>query len=300
MNPRNNRNPADTRLGIALVVAGLCVASLSGALMKLLSEDMNVYQIAWFRFMFSFLSLWPIAALVLRPAALRPARPGMHVVRGLTMSGATVCFVIGVRTIEFSDAIAILYAYPFLLTVLAVLFLGERVRGGGWVGLFGGFAGVLLVMRPEFGTVNTGTYFVFLCAVIISIQMAINRKLGSVSHPLVTALWGSFFAAASLSLVLPYYWEPVDAQQFWLLCLVALTGTVTQTCLAYGFSKAEASTIAPFTYLEIVAAILIGYLFFGTLPYWVSWVGIGLIVASGIIVARSLGQPVAVRQNPKY
>ncbi|MCY3769925.1 MAG: DMT family transporter [Gammaproteobacteria bacterium] len=300
MNLKNNGNPGNSRLGIALVVVGLCTASLSGALMKLLSEDLNVYQIAWFRFMFSFLSLLPVAAVMLGPATLRPGRLGMHLFRGLTMSGATVCFVIGARTIEFSDAIAILYAYPFLLTVLAVLFLGEQVRWSGWAGLVGGFAGVLLVMRPEFDNVNTGVYFVFLCAVIISIQMVINRKLGSVSHPLVTALWGSFSAAASLSVVLPYYWEPVDGQQFWLLCLIALTGTVTQTCLVYGFSKAEASAIAPFTYLEIVAAILIGYLFFGTLPNWISWSGIGLIVVSGIIVARSLGGPSTARQNPKY
>ena len=72
---------------------------------------------------------------------MAPARKGMQVVRGLSLASATVAFVAGARTIDFADAIAILYAYPFLLTVLAATFLGERVRWVGWLGVVGGFVG---------------------------------------------------------------------------------------------------------------------------------------------------------------
>ncbi len=216
------------------------------------------------------------------------------------MSAATVSFIVGAQTIDFADAIAILYAYPFLLTVIAILFLGERVRWVGWIGICGGFIGVLLVMRPEFENVNQGTWFVFLCAVIVSVQMAMNRKLGSVSHPLVTALWGGAVATITLSVLIPFYWQPINLQQFGLLFAMALTGTVNQVCLVYGFAKAEASTIAPFTYLEIVAAVVFGYFIFGTLPGWISWIGIVLIVISGIVVAKSLAGLAVIRRNPKF
>ena len=71
-------------------------------------------------------------------------------VRGLTMAAGTSFFVLGARTVDYADAIAILYAYPFLLVIIAVLFLGERASWTAWTGIIIGFIGVLLVMRPEF------------------------------------------------------------------------------------------------------------------------------------------------------
>jgi drug/metabolite transporter (DMT)-like permease len=155
-------------------------------------------------------------------------------------------------------------------------------------------------MRPEFDNFNSGSLWVFLCAVVISIQMAINRKLGSISHPLVTTLWGALVATVSLSVLVPFYWAPVNSNHLWLLVLMAATGAVNQTCLVYGFGQAEASTLAPFTYFEIVAAVIFGLLIFDTLPGWISWAGIALIIASGILVARSLGGRQTTRRGPKY
>ena len=273
------------------MICGLTLAAVTGAIMKLLSEQLHPVQITWFRFLGFTLILFPVVAIRIGSSALRPGRPWMQVVRGLTMSSATVAFVVGARTVDYADAIAILYAYPFLLTVLAAWFLGEKVRPVGWLGVTGGFLGVLLVMQPEFETINTGTLFVFLCAVIVSIQMAMNRKLGSVSHPLATIIWGAVVATVSLSLIVPWFWQPVNAAQWGLLLLMVLTGAVNQTCLVYGFAYAEASTLAPFTYLEIVAAVVVGLIVFGTLPTWLSWIGIGLVIACGLLVAFSLRHP---------
>lgn len=296
-------NPASlrqTRLGIVMVVAGLSVAAFTGALMKLLSDDLHAIQITWFRFLgFALILILPVAVRFGR-SVLRPARPAMQVIRGVSLAAATVSFVVGARTIDYADAIAILYAYPFLLSILAVLFLGEKVRLAGWIGVAGGFVGVLLVMRPEFNAINTGSLFVFLCAVIVSFQMFLNRWMGSFSHPLVTSLWGAIVATVLLSLLVPFYWTPLTGNHFWLLCLVAITGSINQVLVVVAFSKAEASTLAPFTYFEIAAAVMLGFLLFGTMPSWLSWVGIGFIAASGLLVARSLSAPVAPRRNPKF
>jgi drug/metabolite transporter (DMT)-like permease len=268
--------------------------------MKLLSDDLNAYQIAWFRFCGYALILFPVVAIRFGRSALKPARPAMQIVRGVTMASATVAFVIGARTIDFADAIAILYAYPFLLTILAVIFLNERVRLVGWIGISGGFLGVIMVMRPEFSGFDIGSLYVFLCAVIISVQMVLNRKLGSLSHPLVISIWGAVVATLVLSIILPLYWQPINLKQFLLLSLVAASGAINQTCLVYGFSKAEASTLAPFTYFEIVASVFIGFAMFGTLPDWISWAGIGLIITSGLLVARSLGKIATPQRSPKF
>lgn len=286
--PNQAHNPLHTRQGILFIILGLSLASLAGAMMKLLTEDFNAFQITWFRFTGFALIMLPIVLIRFGRSVLKPARPGIQVVRGFSMIASTLTFTIGVQTVDFADAIAILYAYPFLLIVLAVIFLRERVHWTGWLGVGGGFIGVLLIMRPEFRTINTGTLYVFFCAVVVSIQMTLNRKLGTLSHPLVTAFWGTLIASVVLSLLLPFYWQPVTQSKLWLVGLLIICGAVSQTLTVFAFSKAAASTLAPFTYFEIVAAVIIGYVVFGTLPVWISWIGILLISVSGLIVARSL------------
>jgi drug/metabolite transporter (DMT)-like permease len=294
-----DHSPAETRQGIILIVVGLSIASLAGAIMKILTEDLSALQITWIRFFGYALIMLPIVMIRFGRPALRPARPGIQVIRGITMAAATVAFITGVQTVDFADAIAILYAYPFLLVLLAVLFLGERVHTAGWIGIIGGFVGVLLVMRPEFKSFNSGTLWVLLSAIIISIQLALNRKLGTLSHPLVTSLWGAVTASIILSLFLAFHWQPIGSDNLWLIAVLIICGGLSQTMIVFSFARATASALAPFTYFEIVAAVAIGYFMFGTLPVWISWAGIFLITVSGLIVARSLPSREAPQRNPK-
>ncbi len=294
-----DHSPAETRQGIILIVVGLSIASLAGAIMKILTEDLSALQITWIRFFGYALIMLPIVMIRFGRPALRPARPGIQVIRGITMAAATVAFITGVQTVDFADAIAILYAYPFLLVLLAVLFLGERVHTAGWIGIIGGFVGVLLVMRPEFKSFNSGTLWVLLSAIIISIQLALNRKLGTLSHPLVTSLWGAVTASIILSFFLAFHWQPIGSDNLWLIAVLIICGGLSQTMIVFSFAKATASALAPFTYFEIVAAVAIGYFMFGTLPAWISWAGIFLITLSGLIVARSLPSREAPQRSPK-
>ena len=283
-----------------MVVVALSVAAFAGAIMKKLGDQISAYQIAWFRFSGMSLILLPYLVRRYGLAGLKPARPLIQMVRGLTMAGGTTAFVIGAQTVDYADAIAILYAYPFLLVILAVVFLGEHANWSVWIGVTGGFIGVLLVMRPEFDQLNTGNLYIFACAVIISIQLTLNRKLSIVSPPLVTAFTGAVIATITLSLLLPGSWEPVPDDAWWFIALLVLSGTVNQTLLVFAFALADASTLVPFTYFEIVSAILFGYLFFGTLPSLLSWFGILLITAGGIYVARSFPIRNISRRIPKF
>ncbi len=288
------------RLAIVNVVCGLCIAAVVGALMKYLTDSMSVFQITWLRFLGQTVLFLPITLLIVGGDTFKPKRPVLQIVRGLTLSGATLAFVTGARTTDFADAIAILYAYPFLLTVIAVLFLEERVRLAGWISVAGGFMGVLLVIRPHFDYVDIGALWVFLSAVIVSSQMAINRKLGSLSHPMVTTFIGGLVATISLSIFVPFHWSMIPLELILVVVLMILLGAVSQALLVYGFSHAEASTLAPFTYFEIIAAVIIGLVMFGTVPDWISVGGIILIIGCGMVVARSINDGKTVRQSAKF
>jgi len=281
------------------VVIALSIAAFAGAIMKLLGEQISPFQVTWFRFTGMGLVLLPYLIWKYGLAGLNPARPFVQLLRGLTMGGATTAFVIGVKSVDYADAIAILYAYPFVLVILAVLLLGERAGWPVWIGVGAGFGGVLLVMRPEFDALNPGHFYIFVCAVLVAIQMTLNRKLSIVSPPLVTAFAGAVCASLLLSLMLPGSWQPIPDDAWWPIGLLVVSGAINQTMLVFAFAHADASTLAPFTYFEIVSAVIFGFLIFGTLPTQLSWAGIALITAGGIYVARALHVQNIPRRVPK-
>ena len=284
--------------GILLIIFGLSAAAFSGALMKLMSETMPPVLIVWFRFMGYFLIMLPV--LMWRRARVWPVpRPRMQVLRGLCMAGSTVCFITGARTLEYADAIAILYAYPFFLTVLAPILLGEKVSMAAWIGVCGGFMGVLIVVRPSFDGVGLDAVWVLACALLVTAQLILNRKLGSVADPLVTSTYGAAVATAVTAFGLPWLWQPVPVGDWGILVVLGIAGAISQTAIVLAFSRAPASDLAPFTYTEIVSAVVFGFLVFGTLPDSLGWIGMALIIASGVAVARAMSQRSTPRRNPK-
>ena len=298
-NPDQTAHAASQTRGIVMLIVGLSLAALSGALMKLLGEGLSAFQVAWFRFTGMALLLFPYLLWRYGVAGLKPARPLIQLVRGLSMAAGTTTFVIGAASVDYADAIAILYAYPFVLVIIAALFLGEQPGPAVWTGVTVGFIGVLLVMRPEFEQINTGTLYIFACAVIVAIQLALNRKLGSVSPPLVTAFAGALCASLALAVILPGTWVAIPDEAWPYIGMLILSGAVNQTLLVYAFAHADASTLAPFTYTEIISAVIFGYLFFATLPALLSWLGILLIAGSGWYVSRVMRMRSPSRRSAK-
>jgi len=268
--------------------------------MKMLAGSMSEFMVVWARYAGFFLVLLPVVLASQGRAAFRPAQPRLQIFRALTIALGTVAFVAGVRTIPFADAIAIIYVYPFILTLLAPHFLGERVPKIAWFGVIGGFTGVLVVMRPTFENLDQNALLVLLSGVLIAVHLLFNRKLGPLANPLMTSMWGALIATIALSAMLPFSWQIPDAGQLRLLAAIALTSAVSQSLMLYAFARAPASALAPFTYIEIVSAVIIGWVLFATVPDTVSWCGMALIVASGLIVAQApgLGAKVTKRRHP--
>ncbi len=287
------------RNGILLIVLGLSMAALTGALMKSLTSELSPMLIGWFRFTGYFLIMVPVALARVGRRAFKPPRVGIQIMRGLLLAIGTLSFMTGVRDLDYADAIAILYVYPFLMVLMAPLILGERVSAIGWVGVFGGFGGVLLVVRPEFRNFDVSALYVLFTGFLVAVQMLLNRKLGTLSDPAVISMWGALVASLVVMLTLPFGWQPVTAAQLGILALMALTSAISQTLMIMAFSRAPASDLAPFTYSEIVSAVLIGLVMFGTLPDTLSWAGIGLIMLSGVVVARAQAARPVVRHQQK-
>ena len=168
-----------------------------------------------------------------------------------------------------------------------------------WAGVAGGFAGVLLVVRPSFEGVGLDAVLVLCCALLVTSQLIINRKLGGFADPLATSCYGAGIATLVTSAALPWLWQPVPASDWWILALLAVLGAVSQTAVVLAFARTPASDLAPFTYTELISAVLFGFLLFGTLPDWISWTGIALICLSGVAVARAMAMRNVPRRVPR-
>ncbi len=287
--------------GLPALLAGLLLAALSGAAMKGLAETLPTSLIAWVRFTGFAAVMVPL--LLWRGKGgpmLRPAMPLAQVLRGLTVASSTTCFVLATRTLDFAEAITLLYVYPFLITLFAPVFLDEPPRLSTFLGVAGGFLGVLMVARPGLdGMGAAGTPFALSAGAFVAAQMIFNRRLGGSVDPMLTSFWGACVAALLLTPLAAWPEGGVDGRQGALLGAMVLTAASGQTLIAYAFARSPAADLAPFSYAEIVAAVGIGFALFGTLPDTVSIAGMAVIVVSGVAVARVQQGRITARRSPK-
>ena len=284
---------------ILIMVTALCLAALGGAVIKLLAGDMPPVLLAWFRFAIYGAILIPLAAWRGGRACLRPSRPLVQILRGLLLAAGNTAFIFGVIHVDYANAIAILYVYPFIMVGLSALILGEPVSRPAWIGVAGGFCGVLMVMRPDPATLEVGALFILVTGFTVAVQMLLNRKLGSESDPLLVSMWGAVVAALALSLALPFTWQMPTADHLVLIGVVGGLTALSNTLMIIAMARAPAGQIAPFTYFEIIAGIVIGMVMFGTLPDGLSWAGMALIAVSGIAVKRFPGV-LKLRRREKF
>ena len=150
--------------------------------------------------------------------------------------------------------------------------------------LGGGFLGVILVLRPNIMQMDFNGLFIVFTGLMVALQMLLNRKLGMATSPLIIAVWGAFIACLLSSLFVPFFWNVPGKTEIFVILILSVTTALSQTLMIIAMSWASADRVAPFTYFEIPSATLVGFLLFETLPDLTSWVGMALIIFSGVLV----------------
>ena len=272
-------------LGIGLVITGFGIAALSGAILKWIGSELPALQIAWGRYVFYLLCLLPFGLIRYRSAVFAPRQPVIQIARAGLILGATLLFILAVRDMPLAVSIAIVYVYPFLMTALSGVFLGEKVPGFAWFGVCSGFLGVLVVMRPDPWSLNVSALYALGAGVFFAAHLLLTRKVAKESPPLVASVYMALAALAMLTPFMPLYWQSMELWHVGALALAGTANALAHCVIMMAFQRAPASSLAPFTYVEIVFMIGYGMLFFAELPDTVSLAGIGLIVVSGLLVS---------------
>ena len=275
---------SDTGRGIALMTLAVGLYSIMDAMVKWLGPDYPVLEIVFFRSLFAFV---PIAYVLWRSgslAGLRTSRPWGHAARSLAGLISISLFFYAYTRMPLANVVAISFAAPLLVTALAVPLLGERVGWRRWSAVVVGFLGVIVMVKPDAGLFDeiavlalTGT--VFYALVIVSI-----RKLSRTETPLAIVFYYALTSTLVAGAAMPFVWVMPDTEGWVLLILVGLIGGVAQFAMTRAFSLADVSIIAPFDYMHILWAALLGFFIWGEIPGNTIWIGLPIVMASGIYI----------------
>jgi len=291
-----------------MLLAAVCFVLLDGT-GKYLVRDFPVAQVVWTRYV-SMMLLVMVALTSLQGwRHARTRRPWTHFARGLLLILTTGSVFAASRVLPLSQVYAISYLSPFLVAILAALFLGERVLPIMWLLIGTGFLGAMVIIRPELG-VNTapataaGIFWSLMTAVGIAGYQTMTRLLGSTEHPWTQILYASLVGVVLMAPFGLSAWQPPSLHAALLMGLMGVFGFLAQLFLVHAFTAGEAAMLAPFNYTTLVWATLFDAGVFGKLPGATTFLGALIIVGSGLAILwirwrqRRVALPVPLRPHP--
>lgn len=279
--------PAILARAILLLLGAQLLFNLVDTTGKYLVRDFPVVTVTWVRYVLQLVFMLAYARLYGIPMSLRTNRLGMHIARGLVLLGFAGFLFAALKFLPQAEAVAISFVAPLAILVLAGPLLGEHVGWPRWAAALGGFAGMLIVVRPGAGLAPIGVGFALATLACNAAFQLLTRKLAMTENAMTMVLLSALISSAGATLLLPLglpdHWP--DAWQTLLFLSFGVTGTISHFLLIRAYRLAPASLLAPFFYCHIIIATFCGWLFFGQLPDAVTFTGIGAIVASGAAIA---------------
>ncbi len=274
---------------VLMIVAAMIFAVLDG-LSKVIAGDQSVGQIVWARYTFAIpVLIWASPGTEWR-TLFRTRERKNQIIRGLIPLGISIAMVLAVRHLPLADATVILYMGPLLVVALSQPLLGEKVRLSAWIGVFVGFLAVLIVTRPGVSDLSLYALYPIAAGLFYAFFQIFTRKLGAAGErPETTLAWTLAIGVAISTPLAAFTWQPLSGLNWLILIALGLTFGLAQIFTIRAFALAPANRLAPFSYAQIIGAVLFGVVVFGALPDIWTWLGIALIIGAGLYVMKSRG-----------
>jgi drug/metabolite transporter (DMT)-like permease len=280
--PEASKRQEHVPLGILYMVGATIVFAASSACSKWLVATYPVGEVLFTR---SVVSLIACALVILPTSGLvvfRTSRLRHHVARSFSQFVSQSCLIIAFSLMPLAGAIAINFSAPLFAALVSIVLLKEKVGLARWTALLVGFLGVLIVTNPGAGAFQIGALFALANAILYgTVTAAVRGMTATESAPTLTlyqiVLITSFFAVvAPFGFIMPT-WD-----HWGLIVFNGLANAIGQYWWTKSLHLGPASAVAPFFYLSLVWAAVIGFVVWGDVPT------IGLLIGSAIVVASGL------------
>lgn len=271
-------------LAVLLVIASGMLFVVMTTLVKALTESLDAMVIIWGRYFFHVV----FVILVFPRSIMGVARSGQVAVqigRSVLLLAATVTNFLALTLLPLADVASIIFVAPIFVAGLSVIILRERVVAWRWVLVGMGFLGALLIIRPGSGELGLGAILALGCALAYSLYQ-ITTRIVREAQPIVSLLYGGLVGTLVLSAILPFHWQAPTLGQWAILAIIGSLGAGGHLLVIHALQRAEASRVAPFTYVQLVWAMLASFVVFGDAPALTTLAGAAIIVASGLLLYR--------------
>jgi drug/metabolite transporter (DMT)-like permease len=284
---------SEVTMGLMLMLLSVLFSPVIDIFAKLAIATVPSAEITAARFAVQAICMLPVVIWRKNLADLSWRQTFYHAIRGIIMTISMISFVATLKYMSVADAIAIFFVEPIILTILSSIFLGEAIGWRRYTACGVGFFGAILIIQPSFQEVGFVALLPVVSAVCIAISAMMNRALAQREDPWVMqfqmGLWGLFFCCIILYIGESSgsdVFDPVmpSALAFFYLAGVGVMAAIAGILGVYAYRAAPASTLAPLQYFEIVSATIFAWLVFGDFPDALKWLGILIIIASGLYI----------------
>ena len=260
---------------------------------KYLSADLPVLQITWARYFFTVVFTLPVMFFFYNKQLVWTDKPKLQFFRGIILLCANICFFYAISVISLAKALTLAFIAPLIVTAFSPIILGEKVGFRRWTAVIIGFIGSLVVIRPGFVELNLASFAALGTGVMYGFYLIITRKLSISDNPLLTLLLTGLVGLVIISSVIPFIWVKPTLNQWSMMAGIGVFACIGHLFLILSLKYADASKLAPFSYFEIITNIIIGYYFFNNFPDNWTFLGLFIIILSGIYISR---REIVIRQ----
>lgn len=268
-------------IGVGFAVAQSLLFAAMGLLVKLATQTHHPVEAMFFR---SFVALLICTAVLYSMGKLplvKKANLRNQFIRGIIGTTGMVFTFLAFKMLPLSEVQSLLFAAPLFVVALSFPLLKEKVGIYRTSAAIIGFIGVLLIVQPGAISNFTGGLVGLSAAFFHASIMIILRWLGKSEEPLVTVFYFSLISSVATIIVMPFFFNMPSFYTLFLLVMIGVTAFFLQICLTKSYTYADASVIAPITYLNMLWALLLDFFIWGYIP------GIMVIAGSSIVIASN-------------
>jgi len=275
---------------MAAMLIGVASFSLMDACLKLLSNDYPPMQVAALR---GLAALPIVSAWVLYAGGVQQlvrVRWPLHLIRGVLSVFMMATFVFALQELSLAKTYALFFVAPLLIAIFSIFLLGERIHRAQWLAIVIGFAGVLIVLRPDTDTDTgfgwAGTVAVLITAVCYSLSSVLVKIIGRTDSTPAMVFWMTCMLAIGATTLAFPKWRPILSEHYLFIGGIAITGAIGQWGITEAFKRAPAASVAPLEYSGLAWVMIIDLVVWSVVPSWHTLAGAAVIIGSGLYLLR--------------
>ena len=268
-----------------MMVLAVGLLSSMGLVVKLIGPDYHPAQVTFIRNIFAALVILPFVLRAGGVTVLRTQRPWGHGARMLAGTVGNICYFYAYARLPLVEVMVISQAVPLFATVMAVLFLRERVGWRRWSAISVGFIGVVLALDPG-GTVALASMVTVFATICWASAILILRSLGRTESPYTVTFYYMVAGTVLTGVAMPWVWVTPSMEVMALFVAAGILGAFGQLAMTYALKLAEASVVSPFNYSAILWGVIFDMAIWNLWPTWQTLAGAAVISAAGLYIFR--------------